>query len=132
MSSGGSFRRSFRPELRAAAAARRHLEDLCGQVDDDLLDRSSLALTEAITNSVKHARLRPSQLIDVEVALLTASLRIEVTDDGVGFHPRTTWPHKGSPAGGGWGLWLIDQLADRWGVDADHSTRVWLEFDRGP
>src|SRR5687768_18574149 len=86
----GSFRRSFRPEFGAAAAARRDLEELCAEVDDDLLDRSRLALTEVITNSVKHARLRPSQLIDVQVALLTALLRIEVTDDGVGFHPPAT------------------------------------------
>jgi anti-sigma regulatory factor (Ser/Thr protein kinase) len=86
---------------------------LCANVDDDLLDRSSLVLSEVVTNSVKHARLGPSQLIDVEVALLTSLLRIEVIDDGVG-------------------LWLVDQLADRWGVDCSHSTRVWLEFDRDP
>jgi anti-sigma regulatory factor (Ser/Thr protein kinase) len=126
----GSVRRSFRPELGAAAAARRALDDLCPQLDDDLLERSRLALTEVITNSVEHARLRPSQIIDVQVALLAALLRIEVTDDGVGFHPPTTRPERGSAAGG-WGLWLIDQLADRWGVDCSHSTRVWLEFDRG-
>ena len=127
----GSFRRSFRPEFGAAAAARRDLEDLCAHVDDDLLDRSSLALTEVITNSVKHARLRPSQLIDVDVALLAAVLRIEVADDGVGFDPPATSPYPGRAAGGGWGLWLVDQLTDRWGVDCSHSTRVWMEFDRG-
>ena len=89
-------------------------------------------MTEVITNSVTHARLTPSQLIDVQVALLAASLRIEVTNDGVGFDPPATPPDPGSPGGGGWGLWLIDQLTDRWGVDCSHSTRVWLEFDRGP
>ncbi|HEX6651269.1 MAG TPA: ATP-binding protein [Thermoleophilaceae bacterium] len=125
-----SFRRSFRPELGAAAEARRELEDLFPAVDDDLLDRSRLVLTEVITNSVKHARLTPSQPIDVQAALLTAVLRIEVTDDGIGFLPPATSPERGSAAGG-WGLWLIDQLADRWGVDCSHSTRVWVEFDRG-
>ena len=128
----GSFCRSFRPELGAAAEARRALEGLSAQVDDDLLDRSRLAVTEVVTNSIKHARLTPTQEIDVQVALLAALLRIEVTDDGVGFHPPPTSPHPGSPAGGGWGLWLLDQLTDRWGVDCSHSTRVWLEFDRGP
>ena len=98
--------------------------------DDDLLDRGSLVLTEVVTNSVMHARLRPSQLIDVEFALLSALLRIEVTDDGVGFHPRGMSPDRGRPGGGGWGLWLIDHLTDRWGVDSSHSTLVWLEFDR--
>ena len=127
----GSFRRSFRPELGAAAAARRNLEDLCADVgDDDLLDRGCLALTEAVTNSVTHARLRPSQLIDVEFALRAALLRIEVADDGIGFPPPATSPDRGSFGGGGWGLWMIDQLTDRWGVDFRCSTLVWLEFDR--
>ena len=104
----GSFRRSLRPECGAAAAARRDLEELCAHVDDELLDRSSLALTEVITNSVQHARLRPSQLIDVRGSLHAALLCIEVSDDGVGFLPPATRPGRGTAAGG-WGLWLIDQ-----------------------
>ena len=113
-------------------AARQALSDLRSQVDDDLLERSRLALTEIITNSVKHAGLRPSQLIDVQVALFLALLRIEVTDAGPGFQPAVTRPDPSSAGAGGWGLWLVDQVTDRWGVDCSHSTRVWLEFDRGP
>ena len=30
----------------------------------------------------------------------------------------------------GWGLYLVDQIADRWGVDHDPGTRVWFEIDR--
>ena len=30
---------------------------------------------------------------------------------------------------GGWGLYLVDQLADRWGVARDHLNRVWFEMD---
>ena len=126
----GSYRRSFRPEVGAAAAARRDLEDLCADVDDDVLDRGLLAMTEVMTNSVKHAQLRPSQLIDVDFELLAAVLRVEVTDNGVGFEPPAAGPAQGNAGGGGWGLWLVDQLADRWGVAFSHSTRVWLEFDR--
>jgi anti-sigma regulatory factor (Ser/Thr protein kinase) len=126
-----SFSRLFRPELGAAADARRELEDLCADVDDDLLDRGSLVLTEVMTNSVTHARLGPSQSIEVQAALRDALLRLEVTDEGVGFLPPATAPDRGS-ADGGWGLWLVDQLADRWGVDCSHSTRVWVEFDRHP
>jgi anti-sigma regulatory factor (Ser/Thr protein kinase) len=125
----GSFRRTFRPELGSAAAARRELEDLCAGVDEDLLERSRLALTEAVTNSVKHARLRPSQRIEVELALVDALLRIDVTDGGVGFRMPAMRPIQGGPDGG-WGLRLIEELTDRWGVDSNHSTHVWLEFDR--
>ena len=30
---------------------------------------------------------------------------------------------------GGWGLYLVDQLADRWGVNRGKLTRVWFEID---
>ena len=128
----GFFRRSFRPEVGAASAARLALDELRLQVEEDVLDRSRLALSEVVTNSVKHARLRPSQLIDVQVALLNAVLRIEVFDGGIGFQPLPRRPDPSSAAAGGWGLWLVDQVTDRWGVDCSHSTRVWLEFDCGP
>ena len=65
----------------------------------------------------------------MRAALLTGLLRIEVTDYGIGFLPPATSPARGNAAGG-WGLWLVDQLTDRWGVDCSHSTRVWVEFDR--
>ena len=31
----------------------------------------------------------------------------------------------------GWGLVLVEELADRWGVDHDPRTRVWFEMDVG-
>ena len=30
----------------------------------------------------------------------------------------------------GWGLYLVAELADRWGVDSDDRTLVWFELDR--
>jgi hypothetical protein len=30
----------------------------------------------------------------------------------------------------GWGLYLVDRLADRWGVTSDVGTTVWFELDR--
>ena len=30
----------------------------------------------------------------------------------------------------GWGLYLVAELADRWGVDSDERTLVWFELDR--
>ena len=61
--------------------------------------------------------------------MLPECLHIEVTDDGAGFDPTVTRPEPRSLRSGGWGLWMVDQLTDRWGVDFSHSTRVWCEFD---
>jgi hypothetical protein len=55
-------------------------------------------------------------------------LRVEVADDGNGFEPRPTRSDPGRPESG-WGYWIIDQLADRWGIDISHSSRVWCEFE---
>ena len=51
-----------------------------------------------------------------------------MTDDGHGFEPRHSAPNRDSASG--WGLYLVDQLADRWGVTNTHGTSVWFELDR--
>lgn len=134
MSSGkpGSFRRSLAPGPNAAFKARQALDVLRDRVDDDLLERSRLVVTEVVTNAVLHAKLMSPERIDVHVRVLAEVLRIEVTDQGTGFDPVVVRRGSDDLATGGWGLWLVDQLTDRWGVDHSHSTRVWLEFDRDP
>ena len=123
------MRRSFPADLSAPAAARGALRGLDSSVGPELLERSALVVTEVVTNSVQHAGLAPSQQIDLAVSLRPQTLRIEVSDAGPGFTP-TPPSSKPDQTPRGWGLWLIDQLTDRWGVDCSHSTRVWLEFDR--
>ena len=50
-------------------------------------------------------------------------------DCGSGFQPpERPEPHRDRT--GGWGLCLVDQLADRWGVAPDDVTRVWFELGR--
>ena len=95
------------------------------QIDGDLLARGCLVLTEVVTNSVKHARLKAPQTIDLHVWVSPHLLRLEVLDDGPGFDREGGDGFDGRP--GGWGLLLIDRMTDRWGVDCSHSTRVWLD-----
>src|SRR5207245_2733634 len=52
-------------------------------------------------------------------------VRVEVSDPGPGFQPRTAGPEPG-----GFGLMLVERLADRWGVDPGGRSRVWFEIDR--
>jgi anti-sigma regulatory factor (Ser/Thr protein kinase) len=126
------IRRSFEPDTGAPAEARRELECLRSRVDDALLERCKLVTTELLTNSVRHAGLGRDQEIDMEVRVLPGVLRIDVTDPGGGFDRATLEvPEPGQAAAGGWGLWLVNELADRWGVEFGHSTRVWSEFDTG-
>jgi hypothetical protein len=61
------------------------------------------------------------------VAVTGGVLRVEVHDPGHGFELRDapSDPLRAS----GWGLVLVEELADRWGVDHAPRTRVWFEMD---
>ena len=123
-----SVRLSFAPDLDAPAAARRALDGFRGQLEEDVIERSALVVTEVVTNSVTHAGLTAAQSIDLNVQVSPGCLRIEVTDEGTaGFDPVVSLPYPGQNSGRG--FWMVDQLTDRWGVDFPHSTRVWCEFD---
>jgi anti-sigma regulatory factor (Ser/Thr protein kinase) len=81
-----------------------------------------LAVSELVTNAIVHGR----GLIDVRLAVRDDRVRLEVVDDGGG--PSTPAFATGGPMGG-WGLRLVESLAERWGVrnEADGRTQVWME-----
>ncbi|RNG20793.1 ATP-binding protein [Streptomyces botrytidirepellens] len=71
-----------------------------------------LVLSELITNAVRHARV-PGRQIETRYLHQGDSVRIEVHDTGDP-HPRLMTPRP--EAVHGRGLFLVDALADQWGV----------------
>jgi anti-sigma regulatory factor (Ser/Thr protein kinase) len=124
----GSQRRWLLAAPDAGAAARREFDDLAGHVEKDVVDRSRLVLTELVTNSVRHAGLGPDRQIQLGLSVRTELVRIEVGDEGSGFMRVAVPPDPAQESG--WGLWLVDQLADRWGLDPGPGAHVWCELDR--
>ena len=56
-------------------------------------------------------------------------MRVAVRDPGPGFRPPTPPPDPGHV--GGWGLVLVDQLAEKWGVEHDGEANVvWCELKK--
>jgi anti-sigma regulatory factor (Ser/Thr protein kinase) len=57
-------------------------------------------------------------------------VRVEVTDAGKRFTRAShELPRPGARITiGGYGLYVIDQVASRWGVDRACGTRVWFEI----
>jgi anti-sigma regulatory factor (Ser/Thr protein kinase) len=125
----GSFRLSLAPYPGAPREARRALAGMSSPLDEDLAERADLVVSELVTNSLKYADVGQSDRIELSVSVRPALLRIEVTDPGNGFEPVALRPGREDDVGG-WGLWVVDQMTDRWGVDFSHSTHVWCEFDR--
>ena len=112
----------------AAAAARHALDGFSGELPDGRLRDVRLLVSELVTNAVRHANLAAGDVIDLVIEILGQTLRVEVHDPGGGFVPSAPSPDPARPSG--WGLYLVAELADRWGVDSDDTTLVWFELDR--
>ena len=111
----------------AASGARNTLLALGPPLDESLLGDLRLLVSELVTNSVRHSGAGRKATVDMRVAIEDDVVRVEVSDPGEGFEPVPRDLDRTRP--GGWGLYLVDQLADRWGVDRDDRTRVWFEID---
>lgn len=80
-----------------------------------------LLVSELVTNALTHGIGEVSLRIDVE----TDGVRVEVSDQGnVALAPSPT-----PGAHGGWGLRIVDEVADDWGV-LQGSTRVWFRLSQ--
>ena len=113
----------------AAAWARNALFAVEPKVEDDLMADVRLLVSELVTNSVRHSGVAPPDSVALDVAVDTDTIRVEFSDCGAGFEPRPRETDRTRP--GGWGLYLVDRLADRWGVARNQFTRVWFEIDLG-
>jgi anti-sigma regulatory factor (Ser/Thr protein kinase) len=111
----------------APARARTALEGLEGSLAD-LRQPVRLLVSELVTNAVKHGGSGPSGTVELTLDCSPALVHVEVADQGPGFEPRSG--HRIDPLEDGFGLALVDQLADRWGVHVDRGARVWFEIDR--
>ena|SRR3712207_1749032 len=110
---------------RAPWHARRAVEQLGDAIAPEVKPDVMLLVSELITNSVKYGGEGDLRLeID---APAPRKVRVEVVDQGVGFVPKAR--DRPVTTAGGWGLHLVEELADRWGVH-EGSTHVWFEIDR--
>jgi anti-sigma regulatory factor (Ser/Thr protein kinase) len=89
------------------------------------VDDITLLVSEVVTNCVVHADLAPGQDIHLRISRDPDTVRVEVRDEGRGFADSLL---KG-PHSSGFGLYLVEQLADRWGVERADQTCVWFEVD---
>lgn len=111
---------------RAPREARRSLEALRHRIDPEVFDDVRLLVSELVTNSVQHEGPDPGSWVDVRLRVSGAAVRGEVTNPGPGFHPEPRPPAQGEESGRG--LYLVDRLANRWGVSKNGVTRVWFEI----
>jgi anti-sigma regulatory factor (Ser/Thr protein kinase) len=97
-------------------------------LDASQADEVELLVTELATNGVKHASRGDSDQIRLDAILDDDGLHVSVSDRGEGFTPEPRSASRSEP--GGWGLMLVDGIADRWGVERGPS-KVWFELGGG-
>jgi anti-sigma regulatory factor (Ser/Thr protein kinase) len=110
----------------AVTAARLALSDLESHVDPSVAFDVRLLVSELVTNSVKHANVSEDDSVYLDVKLDGNVVRVEVRDSGPGFEPPVVAPPE--DADEGWGLFLVEQLADEWGVERERQA-VWFQID---
>jgi anti-sigma regulatory factor (Ser/Thr protein kinase) len=112
----------------SAAEARKALGEVSDHLSPRRLEDARLLVSELVTNAIRHAGLEDDDVIRLVVMTGDRALRIEVCDPGQGFEVAEPLPDPARPSG--WGLYLVRELSDRWGVERNEETRVWFELDR--
>jgi anti-sigma regulatory factor (Ser/Thr protein kinase) len=113
---------------RAAGVARRSVLSSKVGVPSVMRHRLALLLSELVTNAIQHGGAGPHQTIQVRLASTPKRVRVEVHDPG---------SHDGIPRDrletetGGYGLLLVDRLADGWGREntGRGGSLAWFELD---
>jgi signal transduction histidine kinase len=97
-----------------------HRDDI-GCVRDD----AALVATELVTNAVRHSGSSAGQTLEVRLDVRSERLRISVRDPGRSGREAEV---RSGRSVGGWGLQIVEQIAERWGSERTAGYQVWAEI----
>ena len=114
-------------DLEAGQVARRAIAASEPTLPPSVQGDVSLLLTELVANAVLHGGDGTDRPVQVGLQRHDDRIRVEVIDGGTAFEPSPVPPHADSV--GGWGLVLVDRIAERWGVSPTQAGKcVWFEL----
>jgi anti-sigma regulatory factor (Ser/Thr protein kinase) len=115
-------------DLTAPSTARDVVKDVVAELGARAADARIIA-SELVANSVRHSDAPPARPIELQVECDDDFVKIEVCDAGSGYQRDVV---KRRPAGhdGGFGLLLVAELSDAWGVTGNGGTCAWALLDR--
>jgi serine/threonine-protein kinase RsbW len=82
------------------------------ELSEETLADLKLALTEACSNSVRHAYGSSGGIVDIVYELWPDRLVVEVSDQGSGFEPSDDLEESGDQGEGGLGIAIIRAIVD--------------------
>ena len=117
------------------------MASLAPHLDARVLEDAELLVSELVTNSLRHGDLSATQDIEICLRASPQTVMVEVADRGRGFGGHRPKPEKApidadgrrevQKDGPNWGLFLVDQIAWRWGISEQGDVRVWFELRPG-
>jgi len=103
-------------------------EQLAGRVGEDELRDLHLLTSEVVNNSVVHGGVEEDGWIELQLSRRDGSVRVAVRDSGIQGQPTPRAPDY--EEGGGFGLFLVESMASRWGTERGvQGLTVWFELD---
>jgi anti-sigma regulatory factor (Ser/Thr protein kinase) len=115
------------PEPASLSAARQALERL--DLPPKLLDNAKLLASELVTNAIKHAGLSPGDVIRLTATWNGGRLRVVVRHRVSAPASNVVGAIRPSPgAESGWGLFIVDRVAARWGTNLGGRPGYWFEL----
>jgi anti-sigma regulatory factor (Ser/Thr protein kinase) len=128
---GGSLRVELELErnVHAPALARAEIAARCRELElgGSLCQSLILLVSEVVSNAVRHSAGDAKTPVKLVATFGEQTIRVMVTDAGVGFTPR---PRDPARTHDGYGLYLLEKVATRWGVESRDDTKVWFELPR--
>ncbi|MDX6689800.1 MAG: hypothetical protein QOG15_1257 [Solirubrobacteraceae bacterium] len=120
-------------ELPATAAApglaRRELSHLPG-VTADVGYKILLLTTELLSVYLDDVEHDPGATLRLAVRAGVDRVRVEVSGPPPDVAPGTLLHTTAPPSLGGYGLRIVDRIADAWGVEGVGDTMTWFELER--
>ncbi|HEY2007153.1 MAG TPA: ATP-binding protein [Solirubrobacteraceae bacterium] len=92
---------------------------------DWVLGDAMLIANELVTNAVLHSGCSGDHVLQVDVTRQPERLLIRVRDPGLS---GTEVSDRQPGSDGGWGLVIVDELAQRWGAERAEGYSVWAEI----
>jgi hypothetical protein len=114
----------FGSDSRASGAAREAVRTAVGDLRREILSDVLLCVTELVTHSVTQPGARPGDVLELRLQRDDHVLRVEIADRDHGLAAESARRAPGDPA---FGLYIVELLADRWGVERGEQRRIWFE-----
>ncbi|MGI8731468.1 MAG: ATP-binding protein [Solirubrobacteraceae bacterium] len=113
----------------AAGMARRELASMPG-IAGELAYKALLMTSELISIYLQDIVPSPEANVRLSLRVTPERVRIEVGGRPPGISPGALLRSSETPSLGGFGLQIVERMADSWGVEGAEDTMIWFELGR--